>query len=73
MHYTYMSYVCREGMLKMKDVYVNNPALGDPNALEKKIEENALKIDSLQAEMRKFQVIKQIYNCLLGLLFSSAL
>lgn len=69
MHYTY---VCREGMLKMKDVYVNNPALGDPNALEKKIEENALKIDSLQAEMRKFQVIKQIY-CLLGLLFSSAL
>uniref|UniRef100_K1PYZ6 Formin-binding protein 1-like protein n=1 Tax=Magallana gigas TaxID=29159 RepID=K1PYZ6_MAGGI len=44
-----------EGMLKMKDVYVNNPALGDPNALEKKIEENALKIDSLQAEMRKFQ------------------
>ncbi|XP_052720409.1 formin-binding protein 1-like isoform X8 [Crassostrea angulata] len=45
----------REGMLKMKDVYVNNPALGDPNALEKKIEENALKIDSLQAEMRKFQ------------------
>lgn len=53
-----MSYVCREGMLKMKDVYVNNPALGDPNALEKKIEENALKIDSLQAEMRKFQVIK---------------
>lgn len=54
-----MSYVCREGMLKMKDVYVNNPALGDPNALEKKIEENALKIDSLQAEMRKFQVIKQ--------------
>lgn len=45
----------REGMLKMKDVYVNNPALGDPNALEKKIEENAQKIDSLQAEMRKFQ------------------
>lgn len=62
-----MSYVCREGMLKMKDVYVNNPALGDPNALEKKIEENALKIDSLQAEMRKFQVMKQIYNCLLKL------
>ncbi|XP_061169788.1 formin-binding protein 1-like isoform X5 [Saccostrea echinata] len=45
----------REGMLKMKDVYVNNPALGDPNALEKKIEENAQKIDSLQAEMRKYQ------------------
>lgn len=43
-------------MLKMKDVYVNNPALGDPNALEKKIEENAQKIDSLQAEMRKYQV-----------------
>ena len=53
----------REGMLKMKDVYVNNPALGDPNALEKKIEENAQKIDSLQAEMRKYQVNEIKYCC----------
>ena len=50
-------------MLKMKDVYVNNPALGDPNALEKKIEENAQKIDSLQAEMRKYQVNENKYCC----------
>ena len=53
----------REGMLMMKDVYVNNPALGDPNALEKKIEENAQKIDSLQAEMRKYQVNENKYCC----------
>ncbi|KAL5012369.1 hypothetical protein ScPMuIL_010920 [Solemya velum] len=45
----------REGMLKMKDVYVQNPALGDPNTLDKKVEENAQKLDSLQQELRKFQ------------------
>lgn len=47
MYYICIFYVCREGMLKMKDVYVNNLVLGDFNVLEKKIEENVLKIDSL--------------------------
>ncbi|XP_021361892.1 cdc42-interacting protein 4 homolog isoform X3 [Mizuhopecten yessoensis] len=45
----------REGMLKMKEVYAKNPALGDPAILDKKIEENAQKLDSLNAELRKFQ------------------
>ncbi|XP_052093608.1 formin-binding protein 1-like isoform X5 [Mytilus californianus] len=45
----------REGMLKMKDVYVQNPALGDPNSLDKKIEENGEKLDSCRKELSKFQ------------------
>ncbi|KAK3088869.1 hypothetical protein FSP39_024788 [Pinctada imbricata] len=45
----------RQGMLKMKEVYAQNPALGDPNSLEKKIEENGQKVDALNAELRKFQ------------------
>ncbi|XP_033733296.1 cdc42-interacting protein 4 homolog isoform X2 [Pecten maximus] len=45
----------REGMLKMKEVYAKNPALGDPHSLDKKIEENAQKLDSLNSELRKFQ------------------
>ncbi|VDI61525.1 formin-binding protein 1 [Mytilus galloprovincialis] len=44
----------REGMLKMKDVYVQNPALGDPNSLDKKIEENGEKLDSCRKELSKF-------------------
>ncbi|XP_067662016.1 formin-binding protein 1-like [Haliotis asinina] len=45
----------REGMLKMKDVYANNPALGDPSTLDKKIEENAQKIDDLRQDLHKFE------------------
>ncbi|XP_055955143.1 formin-binding protein 1 isoform X2 [Patella vulgata] len=45
----------REGMLKMKDVYCNNPALGDPTTLDKKVEENAQKIDGLRQELQKFE------------------
>ncbi|KAL8562922.1 hypothetical protein ACOMHN_004614 [Nucella lapillus] len=45
----------REGMLKLKDVYTNNPALGDPNTLEKKVEENAQKLDSIRQELHKFE------------------
>lgn len=43
-------------MLKMKDVYVQNPALGDPNSLDKKIEENGEKLDSCRKELSKFVV-----------------
>uniref|UniRef100_A0A0B7A1R0 Formin-binding protein 1-like n=1 Tax=Arion vulgaris TaxID=1028688 RepID=A0A0B7A1R0_9EUPU len=45
----------REGIMKLKDVYASNTALGDPNALEKKIEENSLKLDELRQEMIKFE------------------
>lgn len=47
----------REGMLKMQEVYRQNPALGDANGPEilKKINENAQKLNDLQSEYKKFQ------------------
>lgn len=44
-------------MLKMKDVYINNPALGDASSLDKKLEENAQKLDRLNQELIKFEVL----------------
>lgn len=43
-------------MNKMKEVYENNPALGDPNSINKKLEQNAGKLNDLQSELRKYQV-----------------
>ena len=43
-------------MLKMKDVYIQNPALGDASSLDKKLEENAQKLDRLNQELIKFGV-----------------
>jgi hypothetical protein len=55
----------REGMLKLKDVYANNPALGDPNMLDKKVEENAQKLDTIRQELHKFEVSLRcsVYQC----------
>ena len=43
-------------MLKMRDVYVQNPALGDPSSLDKQLEENGQKLDKLQQELQKYEV-----------------
>ena len=53
----------REGMLKLRDVYANNTALGDPSSLDKKVEENAQKIDTLRHELQKFEVMFIFYLC----------
>ncbi|XP_035829209.1 formin-binding protein 1-like isoform X3 [Aplysia californica] len=45
----------REGILKLKDVYAGNPALGDPSTLDKKIEENSQKLDGLRQELLKYE------------------
>lgn len=37
-------------------MYVSNPALGDPNMLAEKVEENAQKLDALQQELLKYEV-----------------
>lgn len=42
--------------MKLKDVYASNPALGDPNTLDKKIEENSQKLDGLRQELVKYEV-----------------
>ena len=43
-------------MLKMKDVYEQNPALGDPNSIAKQLDENGQKLDQLKQELQKFEV-----------------
>ncbi|XP_060567137.1 cdc42-interacting protein 4 homolog isoform X3 [Ruditapes philippinarum] len=45
----------REGMIKMKEVYTNNTALGDPNSIDKKLDQNAEKLNHLQGELKKNQ------------------
>ena len=51
-----MCCVCRDGLLKMREVYENNPAMGDPASTSKQLEENAQKLDRLQQETQKYEV-----------------
>ena len=43
-------------MLKMRDVYKQNPNLGDPQVIEKQLEPNAQKLDSLKRDLQKYEV-----------------
>ncbi|XP_014667768.1 PREDICTED: formin-binding protein 1-like [Priapulus caudatus] len=45
----------RDALQKMKAVYEENPALGDPNSLDKQLNENGDKLDKLRLEQQKFQ------------------
>ncbi|XP_013389246.1 formin-binding protein 1-like isoform X2 [Lingula anatina] len=45
----------RDGMIKMQEVYQQNPALGDASSLDKQLEENAQKLDLLRQECQKFE------------------
>ncbi|KAG1666607.1 Formin-binding protein 1 [Nymphon striatum] len=45
----------REGLMKMKDVYEQNPNLGDPMSIEGQLSENSQHIEKLQSELRKFE------------------
>jgi len=40
----------------MRDVYKQNSNLGDPQAIEKQLEPNAQKLDSLQRDLQKYEV-----------------
>ena len=46
----------------MKEVYTNNPALGDPNSIDKKLEQNAEKLNNLQADLKKNQVCFVVFG-----------
>ena len=48
-------------MLKMRDVYVQNPALGDASSLDKQVDENAQKLDKLRQELQKYEVFMWSY------------
>ncbi|XP_015512278.1 formin-binding protein 1-like isoform X5 [Neodiprion pinetum] len=45
----------RDGLMKMKGVYEQNPALGDPMSIEGQLNESSHKLDKLGAELTKFQ------------------
>ena len=60
-HYLFLSKVgqetaARDGLMKMKQVYESNPALGDPMSIQGQLTENGHKLDKLRAELKKFQV-----------------
>lgn len=40
----------------MKEVYVKNPQMGDPNSVDPRLGEIANNIEKLQAEAQKFEV-----------------
>ncbi|XP_034234292.1 formin-binding protein 1-like isoform X1 [Thrips palmi] len=46
----------RDGLMKMKGVYEQNPALGDPMSIEGQLNESGHKLDKLRQEQHKFQM-----------------
>lgn len=42
--------------MKMKGVYEQNNAMGDPAAVEGQLADNGIKLEKLQNELAKFQV-----------------
>ncbi|XP_020345099.1 formin-binding protein 1 isoform X4 [Oncorhynchus kisutch] len=45
----------RDALTKMKDVYVKNPHMGDPNSVDPRLEEIGQDIDKLELESRKYE------------------
>nr|XP_055035262.1 formin-binding protein 1 isoform X12 [Misgurnus anguillicaudatus] len=45
----------RDALTKMKEVYVKNPQMGDPNSVDPRLAEIANNIDKLQMEAQKFE------------------
>lgn len=46
----------RDALTKMKEVYIKNPQMGDPNSVDPRLGEIAQNIEKLQAEAQKFEV-----------------
>uniref|UniRef100_A0A671X862 Formin binding protein 1 n=1 Tax=Sparus aurata TaxID=8175 RepID=A0A671X862_SPAAU len=45
----------RDALTKMKDVYVKNPQMGDPNSVDPRLSEIGQNIEKLQFEVQKFE------------------
>uniref|UniRef100_A0A673X5E5 Formin binding protein 1a n=1 Tax=Salmo trutta TaxID=8032 RepID=A0A673X5E5_SALTR len=45
----------RDALTKMKDVYVKNPHMGDPNSVDPRLEEIGQNIDKLELDSRKYE------------------
>ncbi len=48
--------ICRDALTKMKDVYIKNPHLGDPDSIDPRLEEITQSLEKLQLEAHKFEV-----------------
>ena len=48
---------CREALEKMRDVYAQNPKLGDAATLSKQLDESLHSVDHLQSEISKYEVL----------------
>ena len=48
----------RDGLMKMKQVYETNPALGDPMSIQGQLTDNGQRLDKLRSELKKYQVMK---------------
>uniref|UniRef100_A0AAY5E7H5 Formin binding protein 1a n=1 Tax=Electrophorus electricus TaxID=8005 RepID=A0AAY5E7H5_ELEEL len=46
----------RDALTKMKDVYIKNPHMGDPNSVDPRLEEVRQSIEKLQVEGHKYEV-----------------
>lgn len=55
----------------MKEVYIKNPQMGDPNSVDPRLAEIAHNIEKLQAEAQKFEVRVIEYSTGLDERFSS--
>lgn len=53
---TLLIIVCRDALTKMKDVYIKNPHLGDPDSIDPRLEEITQSLEKLQLEAQKFEV-----------------
>ncbi|KTG42375.1 hypothetical protein cypCar_00035145, partial [Cyprinus carpio] len=45
----------RDALTKMKEVYIKNPQMGDPNSVDPRLAEIAQNIEKLQVEAQKFE------------------
>jgi len=48
--------VCREGLEKMRDVYEQNPKLGDAATLTKQLDESSQMVERLRSDIGKYEV-----------------
>lgn len=46
----------RDALTKMKDVYLKNPQMGDPNSVDPRLSEISQNIERLKLEVQKFDV-----------------
>ena len=42
--------------MKMKQVYEENPALGDPMSIQGQLTENEIRLEKIRSELKKYQV-----------------